>query len=312
MPVTRFNPFPPEALEANRRGELSEAQRRGFGALSGSQRRSALSSAAFLFAGALVVVFFASPTASPLLRTLVPLLCLAIAAFLVVRSLTGGDALTRDLSESQVQSVEGAIGKRRGGGGGRTVTVYFLDVGDTSFKVTTGPYQAAPEAGIVRLYFLPRSRKVVNLERLPNAAPPGEISPRGLESLGEALRSPSRRERNEAHAGIASVGDVLKASFAPAQAAAPPAQARDPRPLGKAIVGTWSNVLMKVTFSADGRVTTHMMGRERTGHWSVDATGRLRADITGREETADAWVAGDQLTITAEAGGLTFTRDSGA
>jgi hypothetical protein len=315
MPVPALNPFPLDALEANRRGELSEEQRRGFGALSGSRRRSALSSAAFLVAGALLVLFFASPTSSPVLRAALPVACLAIAAFLVVRSIAGGDALTRDLREGRVESVEGAIGKSRGGGGGgRSVTTHFLEVGDRIFKVTPAPYREAPDAGLVRLYFLPRSRKVVNLERLPSApVPDEEVTPRGVvASLGTALFASGRRERNEARAGIAALADALAAGFSQTPPAAPPPQARDPRPLARAVLGTWSNGMMKVTFTADGRVSTHMPGMERSGRWSVDATGRLRSDITGHEQTADAWVAGDRLTIAAEAGALTFTRESGA
>jgi hypothetical protein len=314
MPTAALNPFPPEALEANRRGEMSEAQRRGFGALSGSRRRSELSSAAFLVAGALVVVFFASPRSSPAMRAGIPLACVAIAAFLVARSIAGSDALTRDVREGRVESVEGAIGKSRGGGGGgRSVTTYFLRVGDKLFKVTPAPYQAAPDAGLVRLYYLPRSRKVLNLERLPNVSLPGEVTPRDLAaSLDAARHAPGPRERNEARAALAAVGDAFRAAASPSPPAAPPSQARDSRPLGSAIVGTWSSALMKVTFTADGRVSTHMPGATRTGRWSVDASGRLRSDITGREETADAWVAGDRLTIATEAGALTLTREPGA
>jgi hypothetical protein len=308
--MSPVNPFPPDALEANRRGELSEAQRRGFGALSRDRRRSGLSSAAFFTAGALLIAFFASPSASIVLRMLLTAAGLAIAAFLVVRSITGADALTRDLRRVQVQCAEGAIGKRRLGASGR-VTTCFLDVGDQTFQVAPATYEAAPDAGRVRVYFLPRSRKVVNLERLPNAPLPDEVTPQGiLKSLGAAIHSHNRREENEARAEIASLGDVVKASFAQSPAAPPPG-ARDPRPLDEAILGTWTNGLMKVTFSADGRVTTNMFGAARSGHWSVDPAGRLRADITGRLETADAWVAGNQLTVAAEGAGLTFTREAG-
>jgi hypothetical protein len=306
-----MNPFPPDALDANRRGDLSDEQLRGFGALSRYRRRDSLSIAAFLVAGALLIGFFASPTSSAVLRALVTVGCLAIAAVLVVRSVTGSDALTRDLRRVQVQSVEGAIGKRRPASGGRSVSTYFLDVGDRSFKVAPATYDAAPDAGIVRVYFLPRSRKIVNLERLPDPPLQSDLTPRGIvESLGTALWSHSRREANEARAGLAGVADALKATFA--QSPGSPPEVRDPRPLSDAIIGTWSNALMKVSFSADGRVAIRMFGTERDGHWSVDGTGRLRADITGRQETADAWVAGNQLTVTAEGKSLTLTRESSA
>ncbi len=313
MPGTVLDPFPADALEANRRGELSESQRRGFGALSGSNRRSALSSAAFLVAGSLLVLFFASHNASPVARVLIPLAGLAIAAFLVVRSVTGSDPLTRDVQEGRVESVEGAIGKRRFGhsGGGRNVTTYFIDVGDQQFKVMTRTYEAAPEAGIVRLYFLPESRKVVNLERLANPAAPTDLSPRGIaEALGTGLHAHSRREANEAHARIASLGEAVQAAFTPTPASA--SAPRDARPLAEAILGTWGNALVTVTFSPGGAVTTRMLHGEMHGRWSVDASGRLQADVAGRQQTADARIVGDQLTLEADGSAMTFTRKAGA
>ncbi len=314
MSATVLGPFPADALDANRRGELSDSQRRGFGSLSGSNRRGALSSAAFLVAGSLLVLFFASATASPMLRFLVPVAGLAIAAFLVLRSIGGTDALTRDVARGRVESIEGAIGKRRLGvmGGAREVTTYFLDVGDRTFKVHMATYDAAPDAGIVRLYFLPGSRKVVNLERLPDASAPTDLGPKALmDQLGAALGSHSRREANEAHARIASLGHAVEAAFVHGQAAQPPG-GRDPRPLAEAIVGTWSNRLLTVTFAADGAVTTRMLRGEMRGRWSVDGAGRLNAEIAGQSQAAEAWIEGDQLTIAADGAGLTFTRQAGA
>ncbi len=311
MPATVLQPFPADALDANRRGELSESQRRGFGALSGHNRRSALSGAAFLVAGAVLIVFFASPTSSATLRTVLPLVALAIAAFLVVRSVTGSDALTRDVRQGRVESVEGAIGRRRLGNGGN-VTTYLLDVGERSFRVRRATYQAAPEAGMVRLYFLPASRKVVNLERLGNPPAPADLTPQGVVGLlGATVGSQTGSEANEARARIAGLRDAFDAAFAPASAG-PPAGARDSRRLAEAIVGTWTNGFLTVTFSSDGAITTHMLHGEMRGRWSVDDRGHLHADIAGREQAAEAWIAGNQLTIAIEGSGLTFTRRNGA
>ena len=94
--------------------------------------------------------------------------------------------------------------------------------------------------------------------------------------------------------------------------AAPASKVSDTRPLKKAIVGTWSSGVIKVTFSADGRVTTELLGTNGDGHWSIDSSGRLRSDITGQQGATDARVAANELTITAEEVGLTFTRDDGA
>jgi hypothetical protein len=305
--------FHPDDIEANRRGELTDRQRKDFGALSGDRRRSAISSAAFLAAGALVVVVFASPTASPLLRRLVPAIALVLAVVLVLRSLAGSDPLTRDVKDGRVESIEGAVGKRRLSQSEPRGRTYFLDVGDASFMVASGTYEAAPDAGFVRVYFLPRSRRVVNLERLADRTPPGgEVTLPGiLGSLRASFLSPGRREANDARAGLAGLGHRLEAAFA--ESATPPAeQDRDPRPLGEAILGTWTNPMMTVTFSGDGRVsaTVRLLGTRREGHWSVHGGDRLRADITGQMATAEAWVAGNRLTIAAEGGGLTFTRES--
>lgn len=314
MPAAPPDPFPADALETNRRGELSDSQRRGFGALSASNRRSALSSAGLLGAGALVVAFFASPHASPVTRGLVIVVALAIAAFLVARAASGNDALTRDVREGRVEFVEGAIGKRSPatGAGSAAADLFLLDVGDRTFKVMRGTYSAAPAAGIVRLYYLPHSRKVVNLERLSGPPAPDEVTPQGVfGSLKDALLGPGKRERNEARAGLASLAESLEARFT--QSAQPPSSdARDPRPLAQAILGTWTNGMMKVTFAAHGRVTMDMLGNEKNGKWSVDAAGRLHSDITGAPQSAEAWIAGDRLTIAFEGEGMVLTRVSGA
>lgn len=315
MSHTRPDVFTPEALGANRRGELTDAQLRGFRGLSRSRRKSAFGSAALLVAGAVLIGGFASPSASPTLRVLIPLVCLVIAAFLVVRAITGVDALARDLRGREVQFVEGAIGKRRLGGG-RAHDSLFLDVGDKRFKVSPATYDGAPDAGYVRLYFLPHSRKIVNLEVLPNPAFENGVTPADLarqatpqavsRTLGAAMLSRSRRESNEARASLAALGDAMQSIFA---APAPPAPgARDPRPLDEAIVGTWSNGFMTVAFLADGSVTADMLGRQQRGRWAVDPSGRLRADVMGQHQAAEAWIAGDRLTISADGQGLTFTR----
>ncbi len=134
MSAPTQNMFQPDAFETNRRGELSERQLQGLRALSRSRRRSALGNAAYFVAGAVLVGFFASASAPIVTRTVITFACVAIAAFLVVRSVTGSDALTRDLRNGHVQSVEGAIGRRRRASG--RWTNYYLEVGKTMFKVS--------------------------------------------------------------------------------------------------------------------------------------------------------------------------------
>lgn len=313
MPAPPSSPFPADALDANRSGAMSDAQRRGFGALAASNRRSALGSAGFLGAGALIVAFFASPHASPVTRTLVIAIALAIAAFLVVRAAVGSDALSRDVQEGRVEFLEGPIGKRKPSTGGLSPAsdLYLLDVGDRTFRVMRGTYDAAPAGGIVRLYFLPHSHKVVNLERMSGPPVPDEITPQGVfGALKDTLLGSSLSERNEARAGLASIAESLESRFT--KSAQPPPQGeRDPRPLAQAILGTWSNGMMKVTFAAHGRVTMDMLGNERIGKWSADSAGLLHSDITGEAQSAEAWIVGDQLTIAFEGEGMVLTRVGG-
>jgi DNA-3-methyladenine glycosylase I len=222
------------------------------------------------------------------------------------------DALSRDLRHMTVQTAEGPIGKLRGRSTGRSGRrSYLFDVGGGTFRVASRAwYDAAPDAGMVRVFFLPRSQRVVNLERLPDVAfAPGTTPQDVVASLGAAVRSHNRREVNEIRAKMAPAMDAMNASR-DAPVTPPPLGARDPRPLAEAIVGTWRSAILNVTFDADGSVSTTMLGGiERRGHWSVDRAGRLVSDVLGREDAAEAWVVGGELTIAAEGTALKFTRD---
>jgi hypothetical protein len=307
MSGSDVNAFFPDALAANRRGELSDSQRQGFGALAASNHRSNYGSAALFAAAAVLIGFFASPSASPGLRLLLTTIAGGLAIVLVFRALTGSDALTRDVRAGRVESVEGAVGKRRiSARGGPSATVRFLDVGTQHFRVSRRTFEDAPDAGFVRVFFLPRSRKVVNLERLAHPVPDDLNVQHLRESVSATFRASERVQRNEARAELASVTDAWEASTA--AAAPPPATARDARPLAQAILGAWTNGVMDLTFVADGSVTTSILGTKQNGRWSVDRDGRLSADVAGRRGTVDAWVAGDQLTINLDGSGMTFSR----
>jgi hypothetical protein len=292
-------------LEANQAGELSDQQRHNLGALSRYRRRNAVTIALFCLAVSAILLFAPNPRASLVERELVAAGAGLLAAFLIVRAATGNDALTRDLHESRVESVEGAIGKRRRSAGHKSL--YYLDVGDRSFTVGPSTYHGAPDAGWVRVYYLPLSKMIVNIEQRPNASPPPQMTRDGImHALGVTL-SGNRREANEARAGIASVSDALKSSFE-GSAQPPSADTRDPRPLGQAILGTWTNPLIRVTFSEGGVATVHMFGGDKNGRWSVDADGKLRAGIMGHEQSVDAWIAGNTLTVVADGRAVTFSR----
>jgi hypothetical protein len=294
-------------LEANKLGDLSDEQRRNFGALSRYRRRNAATFALLLLAVAAILMFAPNPRAPLIKRELVAAGASLIAAFLVVRAVTGNDRLTRDLRESRVESVEGAIGKRRLSGG-RRQSNYYLDVGDRSFKVGGSRFHDAPDAGWVRLYYLPLSKQVVNIEHIANASPAPEMTRDGIVRAIGATLSGSRREANEARAGIAVVGDALKAAFE-GSSEPPPASARDPRPLDQAILGTWTSSFIRVTFSDNGLATVRMFGGDKNGRWSIDADGKLRAGFMEHEQSVEAWIAGDKLTIVAEGRTITLTRE---
>jgi len=209
----------------------------------------------------------------------------------------------------KVQSTEGPIGKHRGGSTGRSGTrSYWFEVGDGTFRATRRSYDAAPDAGMVRVFYLPRSRRVVNLERLPDVAfASGTTAKEMVASLGAAVRSHNRREVNEIRAKMAPVMDAVNA--ARDEPVTRPTLA-DPRPLEQAIVGTWRSAILSVTFDADGSVSATMLGgMQRRGRWSVDRRGRFVSDIMGHEDATEAWVVGDELTITADGTALKFTRD---
>jgi hypothetical protein len=260
---------------------------------------------ALVFAAlAVIVVLFASPKkASPALRAGVSALALAIALGIVAAP----DTVARDVRASRVEVTEGAIGKHRLGNG-RARSTYLLQVGDRRFQVTRGTFEAAPDAGYVRLYFLPSSRKVVNLELLPDRPRDPLGARQGLMDGFVALaRAHGARQRNEARAELAGIAHQLEAMFTQSPAPPPPEQ-RDPRPLAQAIVGRWTNGFFTVAFEADGTMILYLGGHEQRARWSVGADGRLHADLSNAPQSAEAWVVGDQLTVASEGRGLTLRR----
>ena len=311
MPIYPVDPFPADALEANRSGHLTTWQRDRLRPLARYARQSAFVVAVVLAVASGMMVYDRQLSLPAVLRLPLAGVCLVLATFFLLRAIVGGDALTRDLRHMKVQTAEGPIGKHRGGSTGRSGRrSYLFDVGDGTFRVASRKsYDAAPDAGIVRVYFLPRSRRVVNLERLPDVAfAPGTTAKDMVASLGAAVRSHDRREINEIRAKMAPMADAL-ATAREASTTPPPLGDRDPRPLEQAIVGTWRSPILTVTFNADGSVSATMFGgTQRRGRWSVNRAGRLVSDVTGHEGAAEAWVVGDTLTIAAEGQALEFTR----
>lgn len=309
------SPFPQDALEANRSGRLTDQQRRNVRAMSRGLRKGELQFAAVITVIGLLVWFAAGPAKYATVKPLIGIGCLIIAGFLVVRSFLGADSITADLRSGRVDSVEGAITKRitRSESRGSSMETHYFDVEGKRIEVSRAAYDAAPDAGFVRVYFLPRRKWLVNMERLPDRPMPGGAlgSPQEVvKSLATAMHSHNESAAAEARAQMAAMADALKSHRSDSPAPPPDAQ-RDPRPLEQAIVGTWSGGPMSLTFAPDGTVTSTLpAGGKRSGRWSVESNGKLESDVLGRAQVADAWVAGDQLTISAEGIGFSFTRVS--
>lgn len=290
-----------DSLEANRSGKLTPAQRAMVGRQERAWWKNELVGA--VMAGIVGVLILTSSGGNypAVERLAVGLGFLAVAAFFLFRSIPGTNALARDERTGKVEVVEGPFGKHsvsssshsRSGG---TSTICYFDIGERHFEVSSATYDKAPGAGVMRLFVLPGSHEVVNFERLPDAPlPEGSLdSPaQAVSGIAADLRSHDQATRLQARATMEAMKD---ATFAPA--APPPADQRDARPLAEAIVGTWHLGPMAWTFAPDGTATGAMPdGKSEQGHWSVDGDGKLRMTGLGGEQDAEAWVAGDTLTV---------------
>ncbi len=314
--MTDQGPFPQDALEDNRAGRLTKPQRQGFRAQARGFRKAELQFAVIVTIIGLLVWFAAGPAKYATVKPLIGIACLILAGFLVVRSFLGADALTQDLRGGQVASAQGAITKTSVTTHGKesSSTSYYFSVAATKVKVWRDAYQAAPEAGMVSIYYLPHSHELVNMERLADTglAPDAMKSPQVVQKLIAEMRSHDPNEAAEARAHLATMGDAMKASISSA-AAPPPEAARDAQPLAQVIVGTWGNAMMSVTFAADGTLSADMPAMpgagHRSGHWSVDSSGHLVSDIMGGHPMpTEAWVSGDQLTVNIGNNALTLQR----
>jgi hypothetical protein len=308
-------PFPQSALATNAGGQLTDDQRREWRANSRGYRKSELSFALIAAIIGALVAFAPGPAKYATVKPLIGIVCFVIGALLLVRAFTGGDAITEDVRAGRVASVEGAITKfeRQTQGRGSGTASYYIDVKGTRMEAYRSEYLAAPEAGYVRVYYLPKSHRVVNLEHLPDPVMPA-LTPATAQSVVQGLLTHHGHDENaqaEARANMEAMASQFKAQMQQ-NAVEPPSDKRDSRPLVDAIVGTWSNPFMTVTFAADGTATTTTRnGRQTSGRWSVDAQGQLHAGLAGKDNVGQAWIAGTSLTISQDGMGLTFER-SGA
>jgi hypothetical protein len=232
---------------------------------------------------------------------------------IAIRALTGADkALAEDVRAGRVESIEGAITKKQGAdwtfllGGNEGmnpepdcwISVANREVGSQQFRAPRAMYDAAPAAGFVRLYFLPRSRRLLNLEVVPE----GRLEdPSAVTDTPAAGRTGwMRRDKvGRALARAKVAGKALEAQSFLSREAPPASERLDTAGVAAAIIGTWSNPLMTVTFAEDRVMTTRLAERpEERSEWSVDDSGHLCAELMGTQMVADVSLAGETLTLT--------------
>src|ERR1035437_6739807 len=236
------DPFPAADLETNRSGRLTDAQRTKYRGLARAGRKDEFIAA--VFCGAMGVLLLAPVGPSPNIWAR-PLAGAGfiIVAFLLFRTATTGDSLTQDMRSGRVETVEGAIGKHhveREGSHTRW-TDYYLDVAGQSFEVDSTTNLAAPDVGYVRLYVLPRSHVILNLERMPDRQLPAGATANPFVAVRAAIASTLSSDpvqSAEARAELEAIGKAMRPERS-SVTTPPPADQRDPRPLAQAILGSW-------------------------------------------------------------------------
>ena len=304
------SPFSQSALSTNQRGRLSDEQSQRWARIAKGRRQSVRGVAYVFVAISALVLFFPGSAARAAARTNGGIAFLAVTAILLVGA--NLEPVNADVREGRVESVEGAIAKRstqtRQPGG----RFYYFDIGSRRLRATSREaFDAAPDAGYVRVYFLPRSRRVVNLEQLADPPIPtgSGAAQEILQDFAGAVLSRDRTAIAEASAHVAALKHAIEgppphaSTDASDRASSSGLRADD-------LYGTWTNPMVTVTFRKNGIATmTPAVGAERRdGHWSVDANGRLLTDASGTMEPVEAFFEGKQLTIVIDGQRVAFTR----
>jgi hypothetical protein len=301
--------FPAAAFPENRSGRLTSEQARRFERMVSGRRQSTRGVAVPVGAIGALLLIMSGPAATAVKRHLAGWGFVAAAA--VILAAPAFDPLAADVREGRVDAVEGAVGKRRRQSNSRrsATTRYYLTIGGRQLRTYLSAYEAAPDAGYVRAYYLPRTRKLVNLERLPNSPlPAGPDEARGMFGrMARAFATGDPVAFAEARANAAGLLDAGQ------ELIREPPDAASGRVAGglvrEALVGRWTHSLVTVILAENGTATvTTIAGSTQAGHWSVDGHGRLLTNVTGTMEPTDAVLDGGRLTIQLEGRRLTFTR----
>ena len=304
----RAEVFPAAAFPENRSGRLTSEQARRFERIVSGRRQSTRGLAVPVGAIGALLLIMSGPAATAVKRHLTGWGFVAAAA--VILAAPAFDPLAADVREGRVEAIEGAVGKRRMQSMAPTSGArYYLTIGGHQLRTYLSDYDAAPDAGYVRAYYLPRTKKLVNLERLPN--PPLPAGPDEARSMfgrmARAFASGDPVAFAEARADAAGLLDAGQESTRE------PSDAASGRVAGglvrEALVGRWTHPLVTVILADNGTATvTTIAGSTQAGHWAVDGHGRLLTNVTGTMEPTDAVLDGGRLTIQLEGQRLTFTR----
>jgi hypothetical protein len=219
----------------------------------------------------------------------------------------------RDLAEGRVESVEGPFSKRwwqnygRIPGANYRFVITTREAGKREYVCWRDMYEWAPYAGTMRLYYLPRSKLVVNVENLST----GEATPEAFQQAADNYQTARQEGDKVAKAeALAEIGGVAQAfERAVPEDAASLDMHSDTGSLAEAIVGSWKSPFGDLTFREDGTVSARMGdGSNFDGKWSVDPAGHLHADIMGTAMDAEAALKGDELTLRMDGQALILQR----
>jgi hypothetical protein len=304
-------PFSAEALAQNRSGHLTGDQAIRFQRMVSGRRTGTRGLAVPVGAIGALLLILSGPEGNAVERHLAGWGFVAAAALILAAPRF--DPLAADVREGRVETVQGAVGKRRtqskGPAGG--TTRYYLNIAGRQLQTYLSAYEAAPDAGYVIAYYLPRTRRLVNLERLPNPPLPSDPG-EARDMFGRIARALVTHDPDAlARANAGGLMDAAQElNVEPSDAPRGPVAGGLVR---EALVGRWTHPLVTVTLAEDGTATlTTIVGSTQTGHWSIDGHGRLLTDATGIMEPMDAALDDGRLTIQLDGRRLTLTRAAGA
>jgi len=306
------DPFPRSALDANRSGRLTPEQATFYRAEAATDRKNLLFAGIAVTAFGAVILFGAVSGRIPGSRLEPLLLGAAILAFGVALIYFGGirgsAAKAAAAAAGRVTSLEGPFRRERRDRREEEDHVspgneyeYYLLVGDRSFTVSREAWEAAPEDGVVRVYLLGDSSRIVNLEKVADAPPP-QVPGFVRNALERAAASGDPRAA-QAQAMLHQA-DAMTAAAAGAPQP-PPTSATGP--IGQAILGSWRNDGLGITyeFRAGGSaIATSATAGTREQHWSVVGADTIQLD----KATLQASVAGGTLWLGEPERLLQFTR----